>query len=204
MNNITNIKTTTFKSLEGTEYDQLAKRKGEYIGGLPVAEDDHKDIKDAFVQGGRLTLTWASDATGQHVTIDLYWRKLDKNGKVITRRKSDGRVGLKDADDVKIEGRYRGLVGTRTPHGLLDPTHNYVIRPKKVDEATDWAASATLEFLRTGKLPDGAKVFIARNCMRCGAELTHDESIQRKIGPICLGDHTTGAHAPAKKVLAAA
>jgi hypothetical protein len=60
MNNITNIKTTTFKSLEGTEYDQLAKRKGEYIGGLPVAEDDHKDIKDAFVQGGRLTLTWAS------------------------------------------------------------------------------------------------------------------------------------------------
>jgi hypothetical protein len=139
--------------------------------------------------GGYGRFTVRSKRTGKHVTIVLAAKKRSPQGyangpKYLTRAKSEGRVGLADADAVFAdtpEGEYVG----RFERGYN--AHWKIAR--NADANAAWTAKALLRWVTEEgyDLTEQADVMLAAACSRCHRELRHPESLADRMGPECSG-----------------
>jgi hypothetical protein len=135
---------------------------------------------------GRLTVTVRSARTGKHLTL-----------KIAAKARVDGEwktVPLEHATHVFIndDGVWpsRHAVGTFYPaSGDFRPKHD-------ADLAYIWAARAVLAFAVDGVVPEQADLVASSHCGFCAQPLTDPVSIERGIGPTCMGKLTPSVRQP--------
>lgn len=178
-----------------TEIAKEIEAKG--AGNAPGLDELGK-LQRALREGGRATVTVTSAKTGSHVTVTLLTRVRDGE-KWVSRARKDGRVGILDADVLEVRDT------------ALEYPENYIGRlycdtgewrpGKGADRARVWTAERVIAAARSGQaLAHDLKV--ASECSCCGRELTDPVSIDRGIGPECLG-HVTGSKAAKREKVAA-
>lgn len=155
-------------------------------------------LRQALEVGGRARVTVTSKATGKHLTVMLACKRRGADGRFISRARTEGRVGLKDAAVMFADGgdsAWGGYVGRldfttgewRTPRSFTDPRG-----PQYA-----WAARRVFAWA-TGR-DDGfeaqAEVALAAECAVCGRALTDPLSLERLVGPECFGKQTSSEHA---------
>jgi hypothetical protein len=126
-----------------------------------------------FIMGGNATVTFKSTATGKHFTFKVQEPK-DGGGKVRF-------VKVLNGPDNETAYAYMGLIGanggfTRTAKSKIGadaPSH----------KAFAWAWGR----IAAGSIPEGLEVWHDGKCGKCGRKLTHPESLETGLGPICDG-----------------
>lgn len=163
------------------------------VGTLPVREQ----VARALREGGRARATITSRSSGKHLTIRVACKRRGPDGRFISRARTDGRVGIELADAVFVDGgdyAFGGWVGTlyldsgewRSPKQWDDPRGPHYL----------WAAQALIQWALTGseRFAEQAEVALAEECSVCGKTLTDPVSIERGVGPECLGKITGSQH----------
>jgi hypothetical protein len=160
--------------------------------------DELAKLQRALREGGRATVTVTSGKTGQHVTVTLITRVRDGEGWV-SRARKDGRVGILDAD--VLEARDTALEYPQNYIGRLYMDTGEWKPSMQAERSRVWTAERVIAAARSGRaLAHDLKV--ASECSCCGRELTDPVSIDRGIGPECLG-HVTGSKAAKREKVAA-
>lgn len=132
----------------------------------------------AYALGGRALLTLKSKRTGKHFTYRIT--------KAPRHRASYGNaekwfVAVIHDGDNNGRGRYLGAI---------DPVRGFVA----TQASPSGGATASLAFrgfawfwryVERHELPDRCEAWHEGTCGRCGRRLTHPESIETGIGPIC-------------------
>lgn len=147
-----------------------------------------------MMMAGRVKVTMTSPTTGDHITILFKCIADNRN------RQYKGNVdknwiecSYPDATHVFAEvpnasGEWNDKVGTYYPR-----TGKW-FDADRADKSRVWAAQAVAHWLEhPGTPPAGARYQEASECGVCGKELTDPASIERGIGPVCLG-RLTGSH----------
>lgn len=141
--------------------------------------ENTKNITRDFLLAGRAEFT-VSNPKGEHYTV-----------KVAQPKNSDARgqkpyfVSIKDSSHPRAKWGYCYA-------GILNTHNNTVARTfKSVYDVNDlkfkvaaWAIKTVLENL---PLPDGYSIKHVGKCGKCGKKLTDPESIDRGLGPVCVG-----------------
>ena len=136
-----------------------------------------RPIQDAnaaaeFILGGNAVVTFKSTATGRHFTFKV---QEPRDG-------GDVRfVKVLNGPDNHASYAYMGLIGkgknfartAKSKVGADAPSH----------KAFSWA----WERIAAGIIPDGLEVWHDGKCGKCGRKLTHPESLETGIGPVCDG-----------------
>jgi len=155
-----------------------------------------KAVADALRIGGRARVSVKSLATGQHLTVRLACKRRGEDGKFISRARKVGRVGFDECDALFVDGdaAFDGWIATwyadegewRQPKSYVDPRGAHYA----------WAAKAVVAWALDGAvgLEEQAEIRLANECCICGHKLEHPESVDRGIGPECLGKLTAGQH----------
>lgn len=125
-----------------------------------------------FLQGARSTATLRSNRTGRHFTFKISAPKGEKDSKVRF-------VSVLAGPDNTSNYRYVGMIRD----GRLVPTRASKYSPAaQCFRAFDWALVA----LRKGNNTE-LDVFHHGRCCQCNRKLTHPESIETGVGPVCGG-----------------
>lgn len=123
------------------------------------------------------TVQWLVDEEKRHLTFSIKQHLLKKGKKVV------GRVPKWDVWYRKKTQLYSYLYQLRRGESGLE-VHNFENPPEPLTNA-----AYVLNKVFDGNT--GYSVFHDGSCGCCGLELTHPESIQRGIGPLCFGNITT-------------
>lgn len=150
---------------------------------------DAERVRTALYEGGRIVVTVRSKATGAHVTLAMN-AKAEKDGRLMSRRTREGRVGLNEADVLFVdtpEGDYVGRLNVSTGN---------VSFGRAASAPDRWTTEKVLAYA-AGQfdLDAVAEVFLAAQCTICGKRLTDPESIERHVGPECHGRQTASRRA---------
>ncbi len=138
-----------------------------------------------MLEAGRVTVTFTSEATGQHITILAKARGKDPaTDKWIATPLADALVVY---FEVPNQGEWNDKVGKATRRAGFTPD-------PRADEARVFCARQLLRFVAGQPLPAGLTAQESDHCGRCGRELTDPVSIARGIGPHCLGIETGSSH----------
>lgn len=136
-----------------------------------------------MLQGGRLTATMRSKRTGEHITLTLHAMKKDEKWE---------HVPFEEATHVFIklgDGSYGSttLATYYPPKGALYYSTD--------DAGYKYAALNTLLASESGNLDTQAFLLQEEErCGVCGRPLTDPISIERGIGPTCIGNITGSVH----------
>jgi len=138
-----------------------------------------------MLEAGRITVTFRSTATGEHITLTAKARgKKEGSEKWVS-------VPLADALVVFIEvpnqEGWNDKVGKVTRRGGFVPDGS-------ADPARVYCAHKLLDFVAGEAMPAGLEVFEESRCGVCGRALTDPVSIERGIGPECYGRQTGSKH----------
>lgn len=156
------------------------------IGSFTPTEDTRLG---RMLAGGRLTASMRSKRSGEHVTLTLH---------AMAKKDKWNHVPFAEATHVFIKmghGEYgSGKIGTYYPK-----TGKLYLDTQ--DAAWRYAAIHTLGAAHHGMQDtDKHEVFEESLCGVCGRELTDPVSIERGIGPTCLGAMTGSKHYHARTV----
>lgn len=133
---------------------------------------------------GRLTVTFTSAQTGEHITVTAKSRKKDGENWVS--------CPLDEAMVVFFSVPNAGG-GWDDKIGKFTYGKGFVADPR-ADAARVFCAKQLVVFAEGRELPSGLTAQEANRCGKCGRELTDPESIARGIGPTCLGADTHSKH----------
>jgi hypothetical protein len=122
-----------------------------------------------FIRGGNATVTLKSLATGKHFTYKI--QEPRDGGKVRF-------VKVLNGPDNHANYAYMGMLAgasvKRTAKSAVG-----------VDAPSFKAFAWAWQRIAAGVMPDGLEVWHDGKCGRCGRKLTHPESLETGIGPVC-------------------
>jgi len=135
-------------------------------------------------EGGRVTASVRSRASGEHVTVTLAAKRKGDDGRYVSRAKIEGRVGIRDAHAVFADDPDRDWPDNKL--GAFYVGDGEWRAADGAERNRAWAAFALLRWALGGlALEEMAEVFIETTCCVCGKRLTDPESVERGIGPEC-------------------
>lgn len=137
-----------------------------------------------MLEAGRLTATFTSLKTGQHITIAAKCRTINEDDKWVASSLADSKVVF---FEVPNESGFGDKVGK------LTRGKGFVPAPGS-DGARVYCARMLLHWLQGNDLPEGLTVVEEERCGKCGRALTDPVSIERGIGPECYGAATGSTH----------
>jgi hypothetical protein len=138
-----------------------------------------------MLAAGRLTVTFTSLDTGEHITITTKSRKPDENGKWVACPLDEAKVIFFSVPNAG--GGWDDKVGKFT-YGK-----GFVEQPG-ADPARVYCAKQLVVFAEGRELPSGLRAQEEERCGKCGRALTDPVSIDRGIGPECYGQMTGSKH----------
>jgi hypothetical protein len=138
-----------------------------------------------MLAAGRLTVTFTSANSGEHITITTKSRKPDENGKWVSCPLAEAKVVFFSVPNA--DGGWDDKVGKFT-YG-----RGFVAEPG-ADAARVFCAKQAIVFAEGRELPSGLRAQEESRCGKCGRPLTDPVSIDRGIGPDCYGDDTGSKH----------
>lgn len=133
---------------------------------------------------GRLTVTFTSATTGEHITIKAKSRKV-VDGNWVASNLEDAKVIFFSVPNAG--GGWDDKVGKFT-YGK-----GFVAEPG-ADPARVFCAKQLVVFAEGRELPSGLRAQEEDRCGKCGRALTDPISIARGIGPECYGSDTGSKH----------
>jgi hypothetical protein len=137
-----------------------------------------------MMEAGRVTVTFTSPHTGEHVTILAKARGKDENDQWVSTPLADALVVF---FEVPNSQGWNDKVGKATRSKGFVPD-------ARADAARTFCARQLLRFVAGEPLAAGLTAQESDHCGRCGRELTDPVSIARGIGPHCLGLATGSVH----------
>jgi hypothetical protein len=152
-----------------------------------------------MLAAGNVVVTVTSKQTGDHITVKLASRLKNDSG----RGKKWQPVGPDEASHIFMSVRSADDAGWDDKIGTYYPRNGRFYEDRKADPARVWAAAAVLNWLNGDPetLKEERATYQESNeCGRCGRELTDPVSIERGIGPTCLGADTGSHHQEKVKV----
>src|SRR6187431_837366 len=122
-----------------------------------------------MLEAGRVTVTFTSARTGEHITILAKARGKDENDKWVATPLAQALVVF---FEVPNSGDWNDKVGkaTRRAGFVADP---------RADAARAFCARLLLDFVAGKPMPEGLTAQESDHCGRCGRELTDPVSIAR-------------------------
>lgn len=143
-----------------------------------------------MIEGGNVVVTVKSKKTGEHITVKLASRLKNDSG----RGKKWQPASPTEASHIFASVRSADAAGWDDKIGTYYPRNGRFYEDKNADPARVWAAAAVLQWLCGNADEEKATYQESNECGRCGRELTDPVSIQRGIGPTCLGQMTHSKH----------
>lgn len=138
-----------------------------------------------MMEAGRVTVTFRSVRTGEHITLTAKARGKDEaTDQWISTPLADALVVF---IEVPNQEGWNDKVGKVTRRAGFTPDRN-------ADAARAFCARQLLNFLAGSPMPDGLEAHEESRCGRCGRQLTDPVSIERGIGPECYGRSTGSSH----------
>lgn len=137
-----------------------------------------------MMSAGRVTVTFTSPHTGEHITVAAKSRKPDENGKWVGCPLAEAKVVF---FSVPNQTGWDDKVGKFTRAGGFTPDHN-------ADPARVFCAKQLVKFVAGEPTAPGLECREESRCGRCGRQLTDPVSIDRGIGPECAGKETGSSH----------
>ena len=139
-----------------------------------------------MLEQGRVTVTFVSGKTGQHITIRARCRKPGSDPS-----QSWEICPLAEARVINFD--------VPNSQGFPDKVARYsvgrgIVVERGADPARVYCAQQLLNFVTGKALPPSLTAMEESRCGRCGHELTDPESIARGIGPDCYGHVTSSQH----------
>jgi len=139
-----------------------------------------------MIAAGRITLTFRSPKTGEHITLIARASAPPTDGS-----KKWHASNLNDAKILWIEVPNQG--------GWNDKVAKYtrgkgLVPDKNADPARVFCARQLLAYVTGQPTAEGLEIFEENHCGRCGRALTDPESIAIGIGPDCRGMDTGSKH----------
>lgn len=138
-----------------------------------------------MMEAGRVTVTFRSVRTGEHITLTAKARGKDEaTDQWISTPLADALVVF---IEVPNQEGWNDKVGKVTRRAGFTPDRN-------ADAARAFCARQLLNFLAGSPMPAGLEAHEESRCGRCGRQLTDPVSIERGIGPECYGRRTGSKH----------
>lgn len=175
---------------------ELERKQARDRGETEQMAADRERIVRALRDGGYARITAISKETGKHLCLK-FSAKRKVEGKFVSRRFKNGRVGLADADRLFVDHGDLSLSGWV---GSLDLRSGEWREPRDADHLTAaglWAAKRIFAWAHGADngLLEKVDLLMALECHTCGRTLTDPESIERGEGPECFGRRTGSKHA---------
>lgn len=142
-----------------------------------------------MIEAGNVVVTVKSKRTGDHITVKLACRLKNDSG----RGKKWQPVGPDEATHIFASVRNADAAGWDDKIGTYYPRNGRFYEDRNADPARVWAAAAVLQWLNGNASEENTEFYESNECGRCGRQLTDPVSIERGIGPECLGK-LTGSH----------
>ena len=137
-----------------------------------------------MMAAGRVTVTFRSERTGEHITILAKARKKDENDKWSRGPLDEALVVF---FEVPNQEGWNDKVGKATRRAGFTPD-------RLADRARVFCAERLLDYVAGRPMPAGLEAFEESRCGCCGRALTDPVSIERGIGPECYGKQTGSTH----------
>lgn len=137
-----------------------------------------------MLDGGRVTVTFTSPKTGEHITVTAKSRAPQENGKW-------GHATLAEAKVIFFE--VPNSDGFNDKIGKYTDGKGFTADPS-ADKARVFCAEMLLRLAQGLDLPAGLEAREESRCGCCGRPLTDPVSIDRGIGPECFGASTGSLH----------
>lgn len=139
-----------------------------------------------MLAAGRLTVTFTSEQSGEHITITAKCRKPGENGGPWTACRLD------EAKVVFLSVPNAGG-GWDDKVAKVTAARGFVADPR-ADRPRVFCAQMLLAFAQGKEMPHGLVAQEEDRCGKCGRALTDPVSIARGIGPDCYGAETGSKH----------
>jgi hypothetical protein len=143
-----------------------------------------------MLSAGGVVVTVKSKSTGEHITVKLASRFKNDSG----RGKKWQPAAPCDATHIFFSVPNADRAGWDDKIGTFYPKNGKFYEDKNADPARVWAAAAVMQWLNGDASEDKATYQESNECGRCGRQLTDPVSIERGIGPDCLGKTTNSQH----------
>ncbi len=138
---------------------------------------------------GRITVTFTSEATGEHITVTAKSRK-NVDGKWVGCPLAEAMVVFFSVP--QAGGGWDDKIGKATRGKGFVPAPG-------ADPARVFCAKKLIAFIGGADMPAGLTAQESECCGKCGRALTDPVSIDRGIGPECFGQLTGSKHETKKK-----
>ena len=143
-----------------------------------------------MLSAGGVVVTVKSKTTGEHITVKLNSRLKNDSG----RGKKWQPVGPCDATHIFFSVPNADRAGWDDKIGTFYPKNGKFYEDSNADAARVWAAAAVMQWLNGDADETHATYQESNECGRCGRQLTDPVSIERGIGPECIGKMTGSQH----------
>lgn len=143
-----------------------------------------------MLAAGNVVVTVTSVKTGDHITVKVASRFKNESG----RGKKWQPAGPDEATHIFMSVRSADDAGWDDKIGTYYPRNGRFYEDRKADPARVWAAAGVLQWLNGNAEEKNATFLESNECGRCGRQLTDPVSIERGIGPTCLGADTGSHH----------
>lgn len=168
----------------------------------------HNSDAASRLSHGRMVATLISKESGEHITLRLTCKNKRLTEERKTRSRNEpGRTRAKSSDNY-ITYDEAAIITMDVPQ-YRDPEGNYSqggdrtawVHPTKGIQANKgadpqrwWAAQRLWEYITTGHLHPQITLKLEDVCSRCSRPISHQDSIERHMGPECYGQKYLTKH----------